>query len=301
MHTSTILSSVFALFFTSLLSQGNLACVNVKQNESGSTSIRLRGSGQTCRQFPLVVPKTGFQFKVYIPHKSTDTFLGSLRVYFGDSALLLTFENDGSVLAVHTIYVNITKLIITIYSLEDDTWLGDATLDITTIEIKPDGTGFVTPRKPAAASVKIPPLVEFQHNENEVTINLKIEWTNIKDEFIIELPSYANKKSSAPPKSTTSTPTSTKTIEYSENNETTTTSAILTSTAHENSTATSNVSWIVVGAAVGSVFVIVVMAAVIGAVFIIRRIRRKRSATGLLQTPPTRVTYVSTHSHFDHT
>uniref|UniRef100_A0A7E4VN13 Uncharacterized protein n=1 Tax=Panagrellus redivivus TaxID=6233 RepID=A0A7E4VN13_PANRE len=278
MRTSVFYALFFVLFATSLVSQGDTACVNLEQSDRSSTSIRLRGSGQTCGQFPLIVQKTGFRFKVYIPHKSTDASFGSLQIYFGDLPVPLSFVNDGNEFSVFT---------------KTDIYLGDATLDVTTIEIKLDGTGFVVPRKPVAAF----PLMKFErHNEDEVTIKFTIEWTDVKDEFIIELPKHSNNNASAPPKSTTSTPTSTVTVDYTENTETTT-SAIPTSPVREKSTATSKVSWIVIGAVVGSVFVIVVIAAAIGTVYVIRRIRRKRSGTGLLQTPTTRVTYPSNEIH----
>uniref|UniRef100_A0A7E4VM07 CUB_2 domain-containing protein n=1 Tax=Panagrellus redivivus TaxID=6233 RepID=A0A7E4VM07_PANRE len=232
MHTSTILASFFALSFTSLVSQGATTCLNVKQSDNDTTSIRLRGSGQTCGQFPLIVPKTDFQFKVYIPHKSTDTSFGSLQIYFGDLAVPLYFDNDGAALAVYT---------------KGGTYIGDATHNVTTFDIKPDGTGFVVPRKPTAFSIKIPSLEKFQrYHEDKVMIQLKIEWTNVNEEIVIELPNLANNNGSAPPKSTTSTFTSTNVVSYAEINETTAISAILTSSNRESSNATSKVSWIVI-------------------------------------------------------
>uniref|UniRef100_A0A7E4ZYG4 Uncharacterized protein n=1 Tax=Panagrellus redivivus TaxID=6233 RepID=A0A7E4ZYG4_PANRE len=283
MHTSTILASFFALFFTSLVSQGATTCVNVKQNDNGTASIRLRGSGQTCGKFPLIVPKTGFQFKVYIPHKSTDTNLGSLQFYFGDLAVPLSIVNDGNEFSVFT---------------KSGTYLGEATLDVTTFDIKPDGTGFVAPRKPTASSIKIPSLEKFQrYHEDKVMIQLKIEWIDVNNDFIIELPNHFNNNASAPPMSTTSFVMSTEVVSYTEVNETTTITAFLTSPVQGTSNTTSKVSWIIIVAVVGFIFVIIVIVAVIGAVYVVRRIRRKRSATGLLQTPTTRVTYPSNEIH----
>uniref|UniRef100_A0A7E4VVB4 Cadherin domain-containing protein n=1 Tax=Panagrellus redivivus TaxID=6233 RepID=A0A7E4VVB4_PANRE len=267
MHTSAILALFFALYCTSLVSQCDMACVNVKQNESGSTSIRLRGSGET----------------FFTPHKSTDAILGYVRIYFGNLPLPLSFVNDNTELAVYT---------------KGSTYIGDALLDVTTFDIKPDGTGFVVPRKPAAASIKIPPLVEFeQQTEDKVTINLRVEWTDVINKIVIELPNHANNNPSTPPQSITSTFMSTKLISLTEVNETATTSAIPTASVYESSTVTAKVSWIVIGAVVGCIFVIIIIAAVVGAVYTIRRIRRKRSDTGLLQTPTTRVTYPSNEIH----
>uniref|UniRef100_A0A7E4VLX6 Uncharacterized protein n=1 Tax=Panagrellus redivivus TaxID=6233 RepID=A0A7E4VLX6_PANRE len=233
MRVSIIFTLFFTVYLTSQASKAESTCVNVNHTDNGTKSFRLRGSGHTCGDFPLVVSKTGFQLKVYTSPKSTTPNQGYLRIYFGNVSVPFSFVNSPAELSIYT---------------SNDIYLGRAILGVTTIEIQSNGVGFVAPQKTSFASIKIPSLEEFQrYQQDKVIIKFKIEWTNVND-LVIELPNFINNTKNSPPKLTTKTPKSTKTVNYTGNNESITNSAILTSTARATSNATSKASWIVIAA-----------------------------------------------------